>query len=327
VLIDRRKAQDLGIDVETVGRTLQTMFASREITRYADRGREYEVIVQAQDKDRRTPADLTDVFVRSGSGTLVPLVALLSLDEQATAPDLRRFNRLPSITLSASLAEGYDLGRAVAYFQELGPEIMPPEARIGFDGLSREFIRTTGGAVVTFGLALLVVYLVLAAQFESFIHPLVVMLTVPLAVTGALGALWLTGGALDIYGQIGLILLIGLTTKNGILIVEFANQLREQGRSVREAVREAAILRLRPILMTVVAMILGAVPLAVATGAGAESRQPIGIVVVGGLAFASVLSLFVVPVLYDLMARFTRSADAVSHELDRLAAAREQPAE
>jgi multidrug efflux pump len=327
VLIDRRKAQDLGIDVETVGRTLQTMFASREITRFADRGREYEVVVQAQDVDRRTPGDLTDVFVRGRGDTLIPLVALLSLDEQATAPDLRRFNRLPSITLSASLAEGYDLGRAVEFFQRLAPEVLPAEARMGFDGLAREYVRTSGGALVTFGLALLVVYLVLAAQFESFIHPLVVMLTVPLAVTGALGALWLTGGSIDIYGQIGLILLIGLTTKNGILIVEFANQLREQGRSVREAVREASILRLRPILMTVIAMVLGAVPLAMATGAGAESRQPIGIVVVGGLSFASLLTLFVVPVLYDLLARFTRSADAVSHELDRLAAARQQPAE
>ena len=194
LVIDRRKAQDLGIEVETIGRTLQTMFASREITRYSDRGREYEVIVQAADSDRRTPGDLTNVFVRGRSGDLVPLVALLDLSEQATAPDLRRFDRLPAITLSASLAEGYDLGRAVQFFETLAPEVLPPEARLGFDGQSREFIRTSGGALIAFGLALLVVYLVLAAQFESFVHPLTVMLTVPLAVTGALGALWLTSG-------------------------------------------------------------------------------------------------------------------------------------
>ena len=327
VVIDRRKAQDLGIEIETVGRTLQTMFASREVTRFADRGREYEVILQARALDRRTPADLTDVFVRARSGDLVPLAALFKLDEQATAPDLRRFDRLPAITLSASLNEGYDLGRAVAFFEQIAPEVLPAEARLSFDGQSREFVRTTGGATVTFGLALLVVFLVLAAQFESFIHPLVVMLTVPLAVTGALGALWITGGALDIYGQIGLILLIGLTTKNGILIVEFANQLREEGRTVRQAVREASILRLRPILMTVIAMILGAVPLAMATGAGAESRQPIGITVVGGLAFASLLTLIVVPVLYDLLARFTRPAGHVAEQLERLTAAERQPAE
>ncbi len=304
VILDRRKADDLGVEIETVARTLQTMFASRDITRYVDRGREYDVIVQAADSDRRTPADLTDIFVRTRSGDLVPLVALLDLSERATVPDLRRFDRLPSITLTGSLAEGYDLGRAVAFFQAVGREMLPAEVSLAFDGQSREFVRTSSGALATFAVALLIVYLVLAAQFESFRDPLTVMLTVPLAVTGALGTLWLLGASLDIYGQIGLILLIGLTTKNGILIVEFANQLRERGRGLREAVVEAAVLRLRPILMTVIAMILGSLPLAFASGAGAESRQPIGAVITGGLAFASLLTLFVVPVLYEQLARW-----------------------
>jgi multidrug efflux pump len=326
VAIDRRRAQDLGIDVETVGRTLQTMFASREITRFVDRGREYPVIVQAEDDDRRTPGDLGDIFVRARGGDLVPLVALLAVSERASVPDLRRFDRLPAITLSASLNEGYDLGRAIDFFAAAAAEILPAEARLALAGQAREFQRATGGAMLTFALALLVVYLVLGAQFESFIHPLVVMLTVPLAVTGALGALRLTGRPLDIYGQIGLILLIGLTTKNGILIVEFANQLRTAGSGVRAAVREAARLRLRPILMTVISTILGAVPLALATGAGAESRAAIGTVVVAGLGFASLLTLFVVPVLYDLLAPFARPAGAVAEELERLAAER-RPAE
>ena len=303
VILDRRRAEDLGVEIETVARTLQTMFASREITRYVDRGREYDVIVQAADSDRRTPSDLTDIFVRTRSGDLMPLVALVELRERATVPDLRRFDRLPSITLSGSLADGYDLGRAVAYVTALAQDMLPADVSLSFDGQSREFVRTSGGALATFALTLLIVYLVLAAQFESFRHPLTVMLTVPLAVTGALGTLWLLGASLDIYGQIGLILLIGLTTKNGILIVEFANQLRERGHGVRAAVLEAAVLRLRPILMTVIAMLLGSLPLALATGAGAESRRPIGAVIVGGLAFASLLTLFVVPVLYEQLAR------------------------
>ncbi|MFO1068548.1 MAG: efflux RND transporter permease subunit [Geminicoccaceae bacterium] len=326
VVIDRKKAQDLGIEVEDVGRTLQTMFASRDITEFVDRGREYPVVVQAKDADRATPGDLGDVFVRARSGDLVPLAALLTSRERATVPDLRRFDRLPSITISASLTPGYDLGRAIAFFDGAAAEILPPEARLAYSGQSREFINTTGGALITFALALLVVYLVLAAQFESFVHPLTVMLTVPLAVTGALASLWFTGRALDVYGQIGLILLIGLTTKNGILIVEFANQRRAAGLSIREAVREAAVLRLRPILMTAIATILGAVPLILTGGAGGESRSAIGIVVVGGLTFASLLTLFVVPVLYEQLARFAKPTGMVASLLERMAAER-RPAE
>ena len=328
VVIDRAKADDLGIGVETIARTLQTMLASREITSYVDRGREYPVIVQARPDDRRTPTDLANIFVRSGgSDELVPLSALVHLNEGAAAPELRRYDRLPSITIQAALAEGYDLGSAIRFMQEVAAETLPPEAKLGYAGQTQQFLETSGGVAVTFGLALLIVFLVLAAQFESFLHPLIIMLSVPLAVSGALLSLWLTGNSLNVYSQIGIILLIGLMAKNGILIVEFANQLRDEGRSIRAAVLEASVLRLRPIVMTVVATMLGAVPLVIATGAGAESRAAIGIVIIGGLGIASLLTLFVTPVLYDLLARYTRPINAVEQELERQLAARRMPAE
>ncbi len=326
VLIDRAKADDLGIGVETIGKTLQTMLASREITTYVDRGREYPVIVQAQADDRRTPTDLANIFVRAeNGGELVPLSALVHLEEGAAAPELRRYNRLPSITISASLAEGYDLGSAIQFMQQVANETLPAEASLGFSGQSRQFLETSGGVAVIFGLALLIVFLVLAAQFESFVHPLIIMLSVPMAISGALLSLWLTGNSLNIYSQVGVILLIGLMAKNGILIVEFANQLRDEGRTIRDAVLEASALRLRPIVMTVISTILGAVPLAVASGAGAESRAAIGIVVIGGLGIASLLTLFVTPVLYDLLARFTRPLNAVEKDLERALGARSLP--
>jgi multidrug efflux pump len=328
VLIDRPKADDLGIGVETIARTLQTMLASREVTTYVDRGREYPVIVQARAEDRRTPTDLANIFVRAdGSGELVPLTALVQLDEGAAAPALHRYDRLPSITISAALADGYDLGSAIRYVQDVAADTLPPEASLAFDGQSREFLDTSGGVAITFALALLIVFLVLAAQFESFVHPLIIMLTVPLGLTGALLSLWFTGNSLNIYSQVGIILLIGLMAKNGILIVEFANQLRDEGRTIRDAVLEASAIRLRPIVMTVVSTMLGAVPLAIATGAGAESRAAIGIVVIGGLGAASLLTLFVTPVLYDLLARYTRPTNAVERALERELAARRAPAE
>jgi multidrug efflux pump len=323
VLIDRPKADDLGIGVETVGLTLQTMLASREITTYVDRGREYPVIVQARAEDRRTPTDLANIFVRSGNGEeLVPLAALVRLEEGAAAPALRRYDRLPSITISAALADGYDLASAIRFMQEIAAETLPPEAKLGFSGQSKEFLETSGGVAVTFALALLIVFLVLAAQFESFVRPLIIMLTVPLGLTGALLSLWLTGNSLNVYSQVGIILRIGLMAKNGILIVEFANQLRDEGHSVRDAVLEASVLRLRPIVMTVVSTILGAVPLAIAAGAGAESRAAIGIVIIGGLGIASLLTLFVTPVLFDLLAPYTRPANAIEKDLERALAER-----
>jgi len=328
VVIDRRKADDLEIGIEEIGRTLQTLFASRDVTDYIDRGRVYPVVLQAQLADRRSPSDLSNVFVRSGAtGDLVPLNALVKLEELAAAPELRRYNRLPSVTVSAALADGYDLGSAIAYMEDVAADVLPAEARLGFAGQSLEFQRTSGGVMVTFGLALLIVFLVLAAQFESFVHPLIIMLSVPLAVSGALASLALTGLSLNVYTQIGVVLLIGLMAKNGILIVEFANQLRAEGRSVREAITEGAALRFRPIVMTVLSTVLGAVPLVLASGAGAESRTAVGVVIIGGLGLASVLTLFVTPVLYDLLARFAQPGNAVARELESQIRSRQQAAE
>ena len=329
VLIDRRRADDLGVEVEQIGRTLQTMLASREVTNYIDRGREYPVILQARQDDRGTPTDLANIFIRSGStGQLVPLTTLVDLEEVASAPELRRYDRLPSITISAALGDGYDLGSAIDFMREIAAEELPVEARLGFAGQSRQYLETSGGVLMTFALALVIVFLVLAAQFESFVHPLIIMLGVPLALTGGLASLWLTGNSLNVYSQIGAVLLIGLVAKNGILMVEFANQLRNQGMSVREAILEGSALRFRPILMTVISTILGALPLVLATGAGAESRMAIGVVIIGGLGFASILTLFVTPVLYHLLARFTRPINAIETELAASLAERQrQPAE
>jgi multidrug efflux pump len=297
------------------------MFASREMTTYVDRGREYPVIAQARRDDRRTPTDIANVFLRAGTAvdggtTLVPLSALVTASESAAAPELRRFDRLPSITIQAGLNDDYALGDAIAWMEEGATRILPDGARLRYAGQSATFKDTSGDIVVTFALALLIVFLVLAAQFESFIHPLVIMLSVPLAVAGAIYAMAVAGLSLNVYSQIGIILLIGLMAKNGILIVEFANQLRDEGMSVRDAVIEASVLRFRPIVMTVISTILGAVPLVLASGAGAESRIAIGSVIVGGLGLALVLTLFLTPVLYNLLAGFSKPRSAIERALE-----------
>ncbi len=318
--IDRDRAADLDITVEDVGLTLQTMLASRQVTTYLDRGREYDVIVQANDADRATPGDMEQIFLRPREGgELIPLKALVSVEEIGANPDLRRIDRLPAVVVSANLKEGYDLGSALKYLNNLAVDNLPPEARVSYKGLSREFQDSSAAIYVTFGLAFVIVFLVLAAQFESWIHPLIIMLSVPLAVTGALIALAWSGISLNIYSQIGIIMLLGLMAKNGILIVEFANQLRDKGYSVRDAILEGATLRFRPVLMTTISTVFGAVPLVIATGAGAESRAAIGMVILGGLIFATTLTLFIIPVLYNLLARFAKSSNAVEKELDKLA--------
>lgn len=317
VEVDRALADDLGVSVAEIGATLQTFFASREVTGYVDRGREYPVILQASAESRRTAADLDVVNVRSRTtGALVPLSALLTVTEGTASPELNRFDRVPAIELSAGLADGYDLGRAIDDVRAAAAELLPSEARIAFAGQSREYLEASAGAIATFVFALLIVYLVLAAQFESFLDPLTILLTAPLALTGALGSLWLTGQSLNVYTQIGMILLIGLMAKNGILIVEYANQLRDRGASVREAALEGSVRRLRPILMTVFGTLFGAVPLVWASGAGAESRAAIGVVILGGYAFSSLTTLVVTPVLYDLLARLTKPRAANAQALD-----------
>jgi multidrug efflux pump len=318
VRIDRQRTDDLGISVETIASTLQSMLASRQVTTFVSRGREYPVILQAEDQDRRSPSDINNIYMRSGDGqTLVPLGALVALQENAAAPSLRRFDRLPSVQLSGSLAPGANLGAVLTQIEAVAAEIIPAGGKLGYEGQSRTFKDTAAGANAVFAMALLIVFLVLAAQFESFIHPIIILLTVPVGVAGAIYAMAAGGLSLNVYSQIGIILLIGLVAKNGILIVEFANQLRDEGKSVRDAVILASVLRLRPIMMTVMSTILGALPLLLATGAGAESRSAIGTVIIAGLALSSLLMLVVTPVLYDLLARFTRPRGAVEKALER----------
>jgi multidrug efflux pump len=328
IRIDRARADDLGISADVIASTLQTMLASREVTTFVSRGREYPVLVQAELSDRRTPTDIENIFVRAGDGeTLVPLGALVTLTENAAAPSLQRFDRLPSIQLSGALAPDAELGSVLAELEAIAAEILPPEAKLGYDGQSRTYKDTSGGLGLVFVLALIIVYLVLAAQFESFVHPVVIMLTVPIGVAGAIYAMAMGGLSLNVYSQIGIILLIGLIAKNGILIVEFANQLRDEGHSVREAVIEASVLRLRPILMTAISTVLGALPLVLASGAGGESRIAVGTVIIAGLSLATLLMLFVIPVLYDLLARFTRPRGALERALEDEIAAPPRPAE
>ncbi|WMS45146.1 efflux RND transporter permease subunit [Acuticoccus sp. MNP-M23] len=316
VSVDRDKADDLGINLGTMASTLQTLLASREVTTFVDRGREYPVLLQADVGDRTSPSDIDFIFVRAGDGeTLVPLSSLINVTTTAAADELRRYDRLPSIRVQGSLADGYSLGEAIA-FMEAAAADLPAEARIGLAGQSQQFRETSSGAMTTFGLALLIVFLVLAAQFESFIHPLVIMLTVPLGVAGAVFSLAMTGISLNIYSQIGIILLVGLMAKNGILIVEFANQLRDEGLGVRDAAIEASVLRLRAIVMTLISTVLGAVPLVLASGAGAESRTAIGIVIIGGLMVSGILTLFLTPVLYTLLAPFTTPRAAIKKAMD-----------
>ena len=316
VQIDREKAANLGIDVETIGRTLETMLGGRQVTRFKLAGKQYDVIVQVADVDRSNPRDITEIHVRARSGEMIPLSNLATVTENVAPRELNHFNKLRSATITAIPAPGYTLGEALEFFQTQFEQlqrtgVIPLSVSYDLAGASREFRGTTGGLYITFLLALAFIYLVLAAQFESFIDPFIIMLTVPLSMTGALAALLLTGSTMNVYSQIGLVTLVGLITKHGILIVEFANQLQLRGMSKLEAVIEAAGLRLRPILMTTGAMVLGAVPLALSTGAGAESRHAIGWVIVGGMTLGTLLTLFVVPVAYVLLARVHRPEESV----------------
>ena len=308
--IDREKAASMGIDVETIGRTLETMLGGRQVTRFKKEGKQYDVIIQLEAKDRDTPTDLTAIFVRARDGRLVQLSNLVKVRETVGPKELNHFNRLRAAILSANVSPGYTLGEALEFLEGAAKEVLDATARTELDGPSREFRESGAALLFTFVLALAFIYLVLAAQFESFVSPFVIMLTVPLAMTGALAALKLTGGTLNVYSQIGLVMLIGLITKHGILIVEFANQLRAKGMNAAAAVTEAATLRLRPILMTTGAMVLGALPLALAKGAGAEARQPIGWVIVGGLLLGTVFTLFVIPTAYMLLSGGRRRADS-----------------
>jgi multidrug efflux pump len=318
VTVDRNKSGDLGVSLTNVARALETMLGSRVVTTFLMGGDEYNVVLQARDDQRASVGDLDNIYVRSDTTReLVPLASVVAVQETGAASELRRFNRMRSVTLTANLTPGYTLGEALTYMEQVVRE-QQGEVPVDYDGESRELKRSSGGLVLTFAFALLIVYLVLAAQFESFVHPLVILAAVPMALTGALFGLWLFGSSINVFSQIGAVMLIGIASKNGILIVEFANQLRDRGTEFVEATIEAATARLRPVLMTTLATAMGAVPLMVATGAGAESRQSIGATVFFGSIFAVALTLFVVPALYVKIARNTRSPQYLSRMIDRL---------
>lgn len=312
VELDRDKAASIGVGVDTVGRTLETLLGGRQVTRFKREGEQYDVIVKLRDAERRDPNDLSSIFVRGNDGQLIQLSNIVRVQEDVAPKELNHFNRLRSATISANIAPGHSLGDALDFMDKTAKETLPPSARTSLDGQSLEFKESGAALYLTFVLALLFIYLVLAAQFESFIDPLTIMLTVPLAITGALLALKLTGGTLNVYSQIGMVMLIGLITKHGILIVDFANKLQARGHDLRSAVIEASSLRLRPILMTTAAMVLGTLPLALASGAGAESRQPIGWVIVGGLLLGTLLTLFVIPTVYTLVSRVRKQVSYMS---------------
>ncbi|MFO0476627.1 MAG: efflux RND transporter permease subunit [Alphaproteobacteria bacterium] len=320
VSVDKTRAAELGVSTQTIGRTLETLLGQRRIGTIVDDGEEYDVIVESIDEERRQPSDVTDILVRGRDGQLIPLSNLVTLREQAGATSLSRFNRLRAITISANLAPGTTLGEGLAFLEETARTELPPYAQIDYRGQSLEYKESSSQLAFTFGLALLIVFLVLAAQFESFIHPFIIILTVPLAVAGAMFGLWASGSTLNIYSQIGIVMLVGLAAKNGILIVEFANQLRDAGKSVQDALVESCVTRFRPIVMTSLATSIGAVPLILWQGAGSQSRFAIGIVIFAGVVFSTLLTLFVVPAFYNLLARFTHSPNAVARKIEELEA-------
>jgi multidrug efflux pump len=325
VSIDRDRAADSGVAVDAIGRALETALGGRQVTRFKREGEQYDVLVQFDPAKRNTPGDISNIFVRGRGDTMVPLSSLVTARETVTARELNHFAQRRAVTITANLAPGTSLGEAVDLLEATAKKHLKPGYAVDYNGETREFKQSSSALLVTFVLALAFIYLVLAAQFESFVDPFVIMLTVPLSMTGALALLQWTGGTMNVYSQIGLITLVGLITKHGILIVEFSNQLRDDGREMVAAVVEAASLRLRPILMTTGAMVLGAVPLAFSTGAGAESRVQIGMVIVGGMSLGTVLTLFVVPTVYTLVARRRRTLPQAAAEQPATEQAAAQP--
>jgi len=316
VIIDKDRAAALGVSISHIGRTLESMLGSRLVTTFMQDGEEYDVIIEGNRDNQNTASDLENIYVRSERNKqLIPLSNLVSVEEFADASQLNRYNRMRAITLEANLADGYSLGEALDYLNDLSSTYLPAEAVISYKGQSLDYQESGSSMYFVFILALGIVFLVLAAQFESFIHPMVIMLTVPLATLGALIGLWLTGQSLNIYSQIGIIMLVGLAAKNGILIVEFANQLRDKGVEFERAIIQASAQRLRPILMTGITTAAGAVPLVLAEGAGAETRFVIGVVVLSGIVLATAFTLLIIPVAYSLFARNSSSPEAVAREL------------
>lgn len=318
IQIDRDRASSLGVSVTDIGSTLETLLGGRVVTEFKRGSKQYDVIVQVRPQNRSTPEVIDQIYLRAGNGSLVQLANVLRIREVAAPKELNHYNRVRSATLTANLAPGVDLGTALDDLDRIAAENLPAEIRTDLAGQSREFRESSSKLYFMFILAVVFIFLVLSAQFESFIHPLTILLSVPLAVVGAVVSLWIFGLSLNIYSQIGLVILIGLVTKNSILIVEFANQLRRRGREVLEAVVEASRIRLRPILMTSFSTIVGIMPIALGWGAGAEARRPLGIAIVGGMFFSTFLTLILVPAVYIFMARFTRLRNRAEEIRDQI---------
>ncbi len=317
LIIDYTRASELGVSIESIGRTLESFLGARTVTTYIDRDEEYDVILEASPEKKASLSDLRNIYVRSSTtNRLIPLSNIAHIKEVTVPNALYRFNRSKSITISASLAEGYSLGEALDYLNQLAKEQLPARARIDYKDQSRDYQESQAGIFTTFLLALLVMFLVLAAQFGSFIHPIVIFITAPIAIVGGMLGLYLTGNTFNIYSEIGIIMLIGLAAKNGILMVEFINQLREQGVKFMQAVIEGSLVRLRPVLMTAISTLFGSLPLVFATGAGAESRMSIGIIIFFGISFATLLTLFAVPVVYVKLARHTKPRNYTALRLE-----------
>ena len=314
VNIDREKAASLGISAQTIGRALETMFGSRRVTTYIKNGQEYDVLLQADRSQRQTEQDLNKLYVRTQSGEAIPLATVVTTQVRGDTPDRPRVDRLRAISLNVQLNPGYSMGEAISYLQGLAAK--HPGLTVKWGGGARDYLEASGSIGLAFGMALLLVFLVLAAQFESWIHPAVIMLTVPVAAVGGLFGLLMADSSINTYSQIGLIILVGIAAKNGILIVEFANQLRDEGLSIREAVVESASLRLRPIIMTSISAAAGSIPLILAGGAGGEARRSIGVTIFFGAIFATLVTLFIVPVFYNLFARFTKSPMATARRIE-----------
>jgi len=316
VQIDRDRAYDLGVPVGDIAQTLETMLGKRRVTTFIDRGEEYNVMLEGDEKQFQSPTDIDNVYVRARTtDKLIPLANMLHISENATSSRLNRYNRLRSITITANLADGYALGDALAFLENIVKTNLPENVQTDYKGESLLLKESGNSILFVFILALLITYLVLAAQFESFIHPFVILLTVPLALVGALAGLQLMGMSLNIYSQIGIVMLIGLAAKNGILIVEFANQLRDRGIAFEEALIGAAQQRLRPIVMTTFTTVTSAIPLVLAVGPGAESRMVIGVIIFSGVSLASVFTLFIVPGAYYWLCKNTGSPQAIANQI------------
>jgi multidrug efflux pump len=319
ISVDHDRAAKLGVSSKTIGHTLETFLGSRQVTTYVDNGEEYDVVLQGLEEERRTPTDLQNIYVKSKmGGDLIPLSNLVTVKEQADAGSLNRYNRIRSITISGTPAEGYALGDCLSFLEQTVRDELPPTAMINYKGMSQDFKESGSSVIFVFLLAMVIAYLVLAAQFESFVSPLVIMLTVPMGLLGAMFGLLLMGTTLNIYSEIGLIMLIGLAAKNGILIVEFANQLRDAGMGFDAALFQAARQRLRPIAMTGLSTAIGAIPLLMATGAGAVSRIALGSVIFFGASSACLLTLFVVPIGYFFLSRSQSSPKELEQKLVKM---------